>query len=127
MLDVAQAVGAILGLEPMLEHMELEAVSLVVALEGEAVAAELPHSQLEVVLAIHELAEGIDWGRQVGPGAAGVGDCCDESAVVVRAIKEGCKLLPEGVAQTLEGVDVRGRDEVVEAVGPILLRLLELD
>jgi len=111
----------------MLEHIELESTSLVIALERETKATKHPHSQLEVVLAIHELAEGIDWGRQVGPGVAGVGDCRDKFAVVVRAVKEDCKLLPEGVAQTLEGVDVRGRDEVVEAVGPILLRLLELD
>ena len=66
-LDVLEVVGALRGLEPMLEHMELHAVSLVVALEGEAVATEPPHSQLEVVLAIQELAEGIDWGRQVDP------------------------------------------------------------
>ena len=72
----------------MLEHIELEAVSLVVALEGKAVAPELPHSQLEVVLAILELPEGIVWGRQEGPGAGGVGDCCDDVAVVVIPVEE---------------------------------------
>ena len=62
MLDVLEVVGSIGRLEPMLEHMELHAVSLVVALEGEAVATEPPHSQLEVVLAIQELTENIDGG-----------------------------------------------------------------
>ena len=126
-LDVLEVVGALRGLEPMLYHNELHAVSLVVALEGEAVAAEPPHSQLEVVLAIQELVEGIDWGKIVDQGVRGVGDCCDQVAVVVRAVEEDCELLLEEAAEVLEVVDVRGLDENVHEGGAIAVCLLEAD
>ena len=57
----------------------------------------------------------------------GVGDGCDDVAVIVRAVEEDCELRHEEAAQVLEGVDVRGLDEVVHEGGAIAVRLLEAE